>query len=79
MHDEMRNAYKILVGKPERKRSLRRRKHKRKVHIKMHLRETGCEGVGWTHLALDRAQWRDLVNTIMNIRSPYKARNFVTS
>jgi hypothetical protein len=30
----------------------------------------GIEGEGedWMHLALDRDQWRDIVNTIMNLR-----------
>jgi hypothetical protein len=38
--------------------------------------------LGWCeldHVALDRDQWRDLVNTIMNLRVPSKARKFLTS
>jgi hypothetical protein len=61
---EKRNAYRILVGKPEGKR-------RRWVdNIKMDLREIGWDGVDWIDLARDRYQWRALVNTVMNIRVP---------
>jgi len=33
----------------------------------------------WIHLIQDRDQWRDLVNTVMNLRIPLKLGNFVTS
>jgi hypothetical protein len=36
----------------------------------MDLREIGWEGVEWTHLAQDRDQWRDLVNTVVNLQLP---------
>jgi hypothetical protein len=42
---EMRNAYKMLVGKPEGKRPLGRLKHKQEDNIKMNLREIRLEGV----------------------------------
>jgi hypothetical protein len=35
-------------------------------NIKMDLREIGWCGADWTDLALERDQWRVLVNTIMN-------------
>jgi hypothetical protein len=38
---EMRNEYKILVGKPERKRPLRRSRHRWEGNIKMDLMEVG--------------------------------------
>jgi hypothetical protein len=40
----MRNAYNVLVGKPEGKRPLRRPRHKREDDIRMDLREIGWEG-----------------------------------
>jgi len=49
---EMRNAYKILVGKAEGKRPLENRLD----DIRMDLGETGWEGVDWLHLAQDRDQ-----------------------
>jgi len=33
----------------------------------MDLRETGWEDVDWMHLALNRDQWRALVNSLMNL------------
>jgi len=76
---EMRNAYKILVGIPEGKRLLGRPKRRWENNIRTDLRETGWEGVDWIHLAQDRDQWRVVVNTVMNLRIPEKARNFLTS
>jgi hypothetical protein len=39
-------------------------------NIKMNLREIRWDGVDWIDLAQDRDQWRDLVNTVMNLRVP---------
>jgi hypothetical protein len=39
---ELRNAYKILVGKPDEKRPLRRTMHKWEDNIKMDLKEIEC-------------------------------------
>jgi hypothetical protein len=57
---ETRNAYKILVGKPERKK--RRGIPRRRLvgSIKMDLRETGRDGMDWIDLAQDRDQLRAL-------------------
>jgi hypothetical protein len=38
--------------------------------IRIDLRETGREGVDWTHLARNRDQWRTLVTKIMNLWVP---------
>jgi hypothetical protein len=48
---EIRNAYKLLVGKPGRKRSLGRPRPRREDDIKTDLIETGCENVDWIQLA----------------------------
>jgi hypothetical protein len=65
---ETRNAYRILVGKPEGKRPLGRPNRRWVDNIKMDLREIGWDGMDWIELAQDRDQWRDLVNTVMNLR-----------
>jgi hypothetical protein len=35
-------------------------------------------GVDWIHVAQDRDRCGSLVNTVMNLRVPYKAENFLT-
>jgi hypothetical protein len=64
---EMINAYKILVGKPDEMRPLRRPRCRWELNFKMNLREIGLEGVDWFNLAQDRDRWRALVNTVMNL------------
>jgi hypothetical protein len=49
----MRNAYKILVGKPERRKSVGRSRRRGEDNIKMDVREIVLEGVDWIHLAQD--------------------------
>jgi transcription termination factor 2 len=68
--EEKRNAYRILLGKSEGKRQLRRPRRRWVDNIKTDLREIGWEGTDWIDLAEDRDQWRPLVNTVMNIRVP---------
>jgi hypothetical protein len=63
---ETRNAYRILMGKPEGKRPRRRWVDS----IEMDLGEIGWDGMDWIDLAQDRDQWRALVNTVMNLRVP---------
>jgi hypothetical protein len=67
---EKRNAYRILVGKPEGKRPLGRPRCRWLDNIKMDLREIGWDGVDWIDMAQDRDQWRALVNTVLNLRLP---------
>jgi hypothetical protein len=44
---EIRNMYKMLVGKPKGKRPLRRPRHRWEDNIRMDPRETGFRGVDW--------------------------------
>jgi hypothetical protein len=67
---ETRNAYRILVGKPEGNRPLGRPRRRWVDNIKIYLRDTEWDGVDWIELAQDRDQWRTLVNTVMNLRVP---------
>jgi hypothetical protein len=39
-------------------------------NIRLDLKEIGREDVDWIHLDQDRDQWRDVVNTVMNLRIP---------
>jgi hypothetical protein len=76
---EIRNAYKILVGIPEGKRLFRRSRSRWEDDIRMDVRETGCEGVDWIHLAQDMDQRMPLVDTIMKCQVPYETGNFLTT
>jgi hypothetical protein len=67
---EKRNAYRILVGKPEGKRPLGRPRLMWVDNIKIDLREIGWDGMDSIDLAQDRDQYRALVNTVMNLRVP---------
>jgi hypothetical protein len=67
---EKRNAYRILVGRPEGNIPLGRLRRRWVGNIKMDLREIGWDGMDWIDLAQDRDQWRVLVNTVMNLRVP---------
>jgi hypothetical protein len=65
---EERNVYRVLMGKPEGKRPLRRPRRRWEDWIRIHLRDIGWGSVEWIQLAQDRDRWRDLVNTAMNLR-----------
>jgi hypothetical protein len=60
----------FFVGKPEGKRSLGRRRRSWVDNIKMDLRYVEWCDMDWIDLAQDRAQWRTLVNTVMNLLVP---------
>jgi hypothetical protein len=67
---EKRNAYRILVGKPEGKRPLGRSRRRWEDNIRIEFREVRWGCMDWIDLAQDRDQWRALVNTVMNLRIP---------
>jgi hypothetical protein len=67
---EKRNVYRLLIGKPEGKRSLGRLRRRWMDNIKMDLLEIGVNVVDWIGLAQDRYGWRALVNSVMNLRVP---------
>ena len=67
---ERRGIYRVLVGKPERKRLLERPIHRWEDNIKMVLQEVGCGGMDWIKLAQDRYGWPALVNAVMNLLVP---------
>jgi hypothetical protein len=67
---EKRNVYGLLVGKPERKRPLGRRRRRWIDNIKKDHLEIGLSVVDWIGLAQDRYRWRALVKAVMNLRVP---------
>jgi hypothetical protein len=67
---EERGVHRVLVGKPEGKRTLGRLRRRWKDNIKMNLQEVGGGGGDWMELAQDRDRWRALVSTVKNLRFP---------
>jgi hypothetical protein len=57
---EKRNAYTILVGKPDGYRPLGRPRRRWVDSIKMDLRGIGWSGMDWIDLVQNRDQWRAL-------------------
>jgi hypothetical protein len=76
---DRRGAYRDLVGKPEGRRPLGRPRCRWEDNIKMDLREVGWGGIDWIDLAQDRDRWWALVYTVMNLRVPYNAGNFLSN
>jgi hypothetical protein len=66
---EKRNAYTLLVGKPEGKRRLGRPRLRWVDNIRMDLGEVGWGDVDWIGLAKDRNRWRAVVNSVLNLPS----------
>jgi hypothetical protein len=66
----IRHAYKILIGKPERKKTFGKPRRRWEDNIRMDLWDKGWGGVDWSHLAQYMDQWRAVVNTVMNLRVP---------
>jgi len=52
--DEEREVHRVLVGKPDGKRSLGRTRCRWVDNIRMDLQEVGCEYMDWIGLAQDR-------------------------
>ncbi|KAJ4427918.1 hypothetical protein ANN_23928 [Periplaneta americana] len=69
---ESRNAYRVLVGRPEGKIPLGRPRRRWEDNIKMDLKEVAYDGRDCINLAQDRDRWRAYVRAAMNLR----IRNF---
>ena len=63
-------VYRVLVGKPEGKRTLGRPRRTWEDNIKMDLEEVGRGCGDWMELAQDRDRRRALVNAVMKVRVP---------
>jgi hypothetical protein len=67
---EKRNAYKLLVGKPEGKSPLGRPKLRWADNIKLDLEKIQWACVDWIGLAQDKDKRRAVVNAVMKLRVP---------
>jgi hypothetical protein len=71
--EERRDAYRVLMGKPEGRKPLERPWHRWEDNIKMAVREIEWVGEGgkdWIELAPVRDRWRTYVNAVKNLRVP---------
>jgi hypothetical protein len=66
--EKKKNAYKLLVGKPDGKIPLGRSRQRWIDNIRMDLGEIGWGDVDWIGLAWDRYRWRALVNSVVNLQ-----------
>jgi hypothetical protein len=64
----MRNTHKIVVGKPEGKKPLKKPRRRWEDNIKIDIREIGSKSVDRNHRGRDRYRWWAVVSMAMNIR-----------
>jgi hypothetical protein len=74
-----RNICKVLIGKPEGKGLLGRPWRGWEDNIILNLKELEWKGVDWIYLGKDREKWRDLLDTVINLRVPYISANFLNT
>ena len=67
---EGRGVHRVVMGKPEGKRPLRRPRRRWEDNIKVDLREVGGGCGDWMELVQDRDSCRALVSTVRNLRVP---------
>jgi len=68
--EENRDAYRVLVGKPEGKSPLGRPGRKWEDDIKRDFQKVGWGSMDWIDLAYGRDRRWVLVNAVMNLRVP---------
>jgi hypothetical protein len=66
MYGEEEEAYRLLVGKPMRKKPLGNTRRRWEDNNKKNLKDIGWELVGWIRLPQDTDRWRVLVNTVQD-------------
>jgi hypothetical protein len=67
---KMKNACRLLVGKPDGKMPLGRPRRRWLDNIRMDLVGLGWSDVDWIGLTQDRNRRRSLVNSVLNLRVP---------
>ena len=64
------HRFKILTGKPTRKKPLGRPRRRWEDNIRMDLEEIGINASNWVDSAQDRNYWRALLNAVLNLLVP---------
>jgi len=78
-YGERTGVYRVLVEKPEGKRTLGRPRCRWEDNIKMNLQEIGCGSINWMELAQDRDRWWALVTAVMKFGFHKIRGKFLTS
>jgi hypothetical protein len=73
-----RNAYRVLVGEQERKKTLGRPRLRCENYIKTDLKEIGSGDVDWINMTLVTDHRPALVNTVMNLRISRSVGKFLS-
>jgi hypothetical protein len=76
---QKRDAKRFSVGSKQATGNLGISRRMLENNIQMVVRERGCDGTDWFHLAKERDKWKALVSTIMNIRAPQNVGKFLNS
>ena len=63
-----RNEYRVLVGKPKKKRPLGRPSYRWEDNINMNLREVGCDPGDGIDFVEEKDQWWACVRAVMNLQ-----------
>ena len=66
--EEVRSAFKVLIGKPTGQRPIGRPRCRWEDNIRMDLKQVGINTRNWIDSAQDRDYWRALVNEALNLR-----------
>jgi hypothetical protein len=76
---EERGVYRVLVGKPERKRPLGIPRSRWVDNNRTEIQDVECGYMDWIGPAQDIDSWRTLVSAVMNLLFLGNAGNFLTS
>ena len=68
--EEFRNAYRIIVGRLEGKRTSEKLRCRWEGDIKMDLKVVDCEARKWMNLAQNQNRWWTYVRVVMNLWVP---------
>jgi hypothetical protein len=71
--------YRVLVGKPEGKRTLEKSGRRWENNNKKDLQKVGCGVMDWLEMASNRNSWRPFVNAVMNLRILSNVGNFLAN
>jgi hypothetical protein len=70
------NTYKILISKPQGRKTLWRTRHRWKDKTKVEFEETGYKTENYIQTIWERVHWYASMKIVMNLKVPYKQRMY---